>query len=111
MRDALLRRLLGCSGNGDNIVGVERTLSILDWVCNPLVADAQITDVIDSMEETGDLHPEDVIDGLADAVTGEPVVRCLRVMATELVNQTAAAARKLDRLCKAELKERGVSPR
>jgi len=102
MRDALLRR----SFTDDNHDGVVAVLTVVEWVCNRLIADIALDEVIETMGEPVRFDPEDILDNLPEAVDGDEATAFLRSLPTLTIQQIAAAARKADRLCKAELKQR-----
>lgn len=104
MRDRLQCRLL--TGKEQ----VAPTLAPLEWVCDPLVSDRQLLDQIPEHDEDDlDFDVRRTLVDLAD-IKETPeltdVKELLRCAATDYVTDLAKSARRIDRLCKAELKER-----
>jgi hypothetical protein len=68
--------------------------------------DSRLDEVVEDMAGPGEINPEDILCGLPEATEDAEAAALLRCLPTGEVQQIAAAARRLDRLCKADLKER-----
>lgn len=105
---ALHQRLLHRHLAGhDEAVGA--VVTILNWTLNRLVPDHDVEDIIDAFSADGrdpDLVTSDIIADLPDAVADADAPGFIKRLPTDTITAIGAAARKLDRLCKAELKER-----
>ena len=101
MRDQLLRRSL----TDEHPDGVVAVLTVLEWACNPIIADTALDETIDVFDPA-DIDERDVLDGLVDAVHPSNLAAVQGYLAQHReqgLKDIAAAARKIDRLCKAEL--------
>ena len=106
MRDRLQCRLLA---GGEEVAP---TLASLEWACDPLVSDRQLLDQIPEPEDEDcgpDIDIRRTLADLADISESDQIVEVkehLRHTNTDYVTDLAKAARRIDRLCKAELKAR-----
>lgn len=100
MRDRMLRRVLTEDGDGVSAVHL-----VLQWASDPLVADMVLEEAVDAFpSDDDDPDPRDVMTALSECMdSGElPAVRSyLQVLPSVELDRLAAAARRLDRLCKA----------
>lgn len=90
--------------------GVDEIRTALGWVLNPSMPDSELLDLIVKTADDDELRPEDVLHGLAEATEpGNINTRdYLYRLDLDEVTALAAAARRLDRMCKAEIKKRGT---
>jgi hypothetical protein len=108
MRDRFHRDLFIAGGEASHC-----PFTILNWVCDPLVSDLDLATALDECEgqDPADLGVEDVLYTLPDnvALTNLPGVTDYLSRITEhQLTELAAAARRIDRLCKAEIKKRST---
>jgi hypothetical protein len=109
MRDDAERTVLRRMGE------VDRTaFTILDWVCDPHAITSDVIELLDGPDpdDIDDEDPDvrDVLHGLAEILRPDEdlaeVKDYLATISEDRVKTLAACARRLDRLCKAELKKR-----
>jgi replication-associated recombination protein RarA len=110
MHDELERAILRDGGECDRTA-----FTVLDWVCNALVPDSAVLDAVDEVSDRDDVEqdpdPADVFYALPQVVRSDDLDAAkdyLARIAEADLKELAAAARRLDRLCKAELKRRSV---
>lgn len=108
MRDRIERDLLSVGGEAN-----EAALIIFRWVCDRLVPDADLFCVTNPPFEDAEyeLRAEDVGASLLDTVADDewrPWTEYLSRLGNTQLKELAQAARKVDRLCKTEIKKRGV---
>jgi hypothetical protein len=104
MRDQLFRRWLA-----SDETAVEEILTALGWVLDSRAPDRELLDRIELADDEHEgLHAEDVLLGLVDAAgPHNPQTRDhLNQIADAGLTELAAAARRIDRACKTELKKR-----
>lgn len=86
-------------------------LTALDWVVSTLVPDLDLLAAAESDpdDDESPLRPEDVLFVLTDTVAPSNLPAAAEYLSRqgEQNLQELAAARKIDRLCKAEIKKRG----
>lgn len=94
-----------------NETGVEEIRATLGWVLYPLMPDSELHDLIQPTDDEDEPRAETVLSDL-DAITDpgnldtrDYLYRC----GGDVLTTLAAAARRLDRLCKAEIKKRKIS--
>lgn len=92
---------------------VDELRAALGWVLDPSASDSVLLDLIELTGEVEEYEPrlEDLAVALIDAIsptTLPATEESLSRMASAQLTELAAAARKLDRLCKAELKGRNT---
>jgi hypothetical protein len=102
MRDRVHRNLLINGGEMTEVV-----LTIFDWIVYPHTPDGDVIDLADGLDLDEEYEPrlEDLAVALIDAVapsTLPATEESLSRMAPAQLTELAAAARKVDRLCKAE---------
>ena len=105
MRDGLYRQLLAGAEQ------VRPAWTTLAWTRDVLIPDSEMLDLIEADEE--DTGPnidvrrtlEDLVDCTAPG-DEDDIKMIVKYNSTDYVRELAAAARKIDRLCKAELKAR-----
>lgn len=99
----------------DSLIFGERdfpAIVTLSWVCDRLVPDAEIlaaADLIHDDDEDGELRPADIGASLIDTAADEDWNAWGEYLSREgglQLKELAAAARKIDRMCKAEVKKR-----
>lgn len=86
--------------------GVDEIRTTLAWVLDPSMPDSELFDLIE--DEDGP-DPAEVLDGLPELLRSDDLIDAkdyLMRVSEDSVTALAAAARRLDRLCKAELKKR-----
>lgn len=108
MRDRFHRDLFIAGGEAPHC-----PFTILNWVCDPLVSDLDLDTAFDECEgqDQADLSIEDVLYALPDTVTPTNlpgVTDYLSRIPERQLTELAAAARRIDRLCKAEIKKRST---
>jgi hypothetical protein len=85
-------------------------IAALDWVCDHLVSDLELLTAVEQAEPQDDeITADDVLRSLTDVIAeggGSNVALFLGRLRSDDVTALAAAARKLDRLCKMEAKKR-----
>jgi hypothetical protein len=106
MRDDAEAAILRSGGEADRAA-----FTILDWVCDPLAITADVVELLDGPDpDDPDLDDtDDVLHGLPQVVRSDDLDDArdyLYRISEQAVTELAAAARRLDRLCKAELKKR-----
>lgn len=108
MRDAAESVILRRGGEADRTA-----FTILDWVCDPYALTTDVMDLLDGPNPDADLDDTiDILHGLPQVVTTDNRVEVndyLYRAGEQRLTELAAAARRLDRLCRAELKKRGTS--
>jgi hypothetical protein len=104
MRDALLYRSL--ANDRATASGVDPVVVVLSWVCDPAMPDSRLDEVIGDMAGPAEISAEDVLCGLPEATEDTEIAALLRRLPTSEVQRIAAAARRIDRLCKADMKGR-----
>ena len=109
MRDRLYAYTLTEQG-----AGADGVFAVLNWVCDPMVADAAITNQIVEPDDEPQLWlPEEILEAFVDAFDAATdkarVQRYLGGLTPEALTELGAAARRLDRMCKFEVKQRGPS--
>jgi hypothetical protein len=112
MRDKLHALTLTESRHGTSAVSV---YTVLDWACDTIVPDTAILDlIVDSDDDDTELRlPEEILDAFVDAFDATTdktrAQQYLGGLTPEALTELGAAARRLDRLCKAEAKHRRPS--
>jgi hypothetical protein len=106
MRDRVHRNLLINGGEMTEVV-----LTIFDWIVYPHTPDGDVIDLADGLDPDQEYEPrlEDLAVALIDAVSPSTLPatqESLNRMAPAPLAELAATARKLDRLCKAEVAAR-----
>ena len=90
--------------------GVDEIRTTLAWVLDPSIPDSELFDLIEPADDDEDgPDPAEVLDGLPELLRADDLIdaKDYLMRASEGdVTALAAAARRLDRLCKAELKKR-----
>jgi hypothetical protein len=107
MHDELERMILRDGGECDRTA-----FTALDWVCNTLVPDSELTEAIDRINDDIEVDVPDAENALhllpevmrADDL--DDAKDYLHRLSGTQIEGLAAAARRLDRLCKTELKGR-----
>lgn len=104
MHDRLMRDSMIFTGNHNH-----PAIVALGWVCDRLVPDAEILAAADLADDDEyEIRAEDVAERLVELVAEDELPSLKEYLSrpgTQL-EELAAAARKVDRLCKAEMKRR-----